>query len=610
MRSTKTTLLVSVLVGGALLYAVFRQIDLELTFRAIREANRARMPLALAMMGAAYALRAGRWLIWDRSLSFWDSTTAVLVGFMGNNVLPARLGGLLRADWIASRRHAQLGCTAAMASIGAERILDGAVLSFFAAVGLTMIEVGRASLVSLRVVSGLFGILACGLAFSVLREASVRRLVQRLNTFLPGHFTRIVTDKIMCALDGIVRLRGRLRLTGAVAATVGIWLFELAFYYIVAAAIFPISLAAAVVLLAVVNFASLFPLTVGGIGAIESAATAFLISIGVPPDRALGIVLTQHACLFLLTTALGSVAYLTGGRTVLKDGQSDPGTAAQNDDIVDRTRSTLQVLKAHIALEAPADRPGVLLSIVIPAYNEQQRLPRTALEAIRWCNLNNLQYEILIVDDGSTDDTLAIVDLLEHHDCNVRHLACPHKGKGAAVRMGMLNTKGRFALFMDADGATPLTEIPRLLMQLEHGHDVAIGSRVLQRAGEVTVETSWHRKVIGRVFARLVNIFAIGGIADTQCGFKMFRQEVVKTIFSRQRLDGFAFDVELLFIARQLGLSIAEIPVNWQNQAGSKVNLLTDSARMLWDLSRIRWMHRGIAAAARGAPDQVGQVRT
>jgi len=147
-------------------------------------------------------------------------------------------------------------------------------------------------------------------------------------------------------------------------------------------------------------------------------------------------------------------------------------------------------------------------------------------------------------------------------------------------------------LFMDADGATPLDEIPKLLEALEQGHDVAIGSRIVQNPGEVEIKTSLHRRIIGRCFAFFVNLFAFGGIADTQCGFKMFRREAAQAIFSRQKTTGFAFDVEILFIARRLSLAIAEIPVNWVAQPGSKVNVVTDSVKMLWDVWRIQWLHR------------------
>ena len=158
--------------------------------------------------------------------------------------------------------------------------------------------------------------------------------------------------------------------------------------------------------------------------------------------------------------------------------------------------------------------------------------------------------------------------------------------------MGMLNAAGRNVLFMDADGATPLTEIPRLITRLQIGADVVIGSRVAQQPGEIQVITSLRRRLIGRIFSGFVNIVAMPGFADTQCGFKLFRGEVVRNIFSRQRLNDFAFDVEILFIATRLGYTVEEVPINWVNQAGSKVNLVTDSLKMLIDVLRIKWIHR------------------
>lgn len=259
--------------------------------------------------------------------------------------------------------------------------------------------------------------------------------------------------------------------------------------------------------------------------------------------------------------------------------------------VLDQTRSSLGVLGEAVELK-PARNGEIQLSIVIPAYNEQARLPRTVLETIRWCTSRKLDFELILADDGSRDETLALALLFEQSDVRIRALACPHMGKGATVRMGILNAKGRFVLFMDADGATPLSEVPKLLAALENGHDVAIGSRVTQRPGEVEVKTSLLRRMVGRIFAFLVNLFAIEGVADTQCGFKMFRREAAAAIFPRQKTLGFAFDVEILFLARRLSLSIAEIPINWVAQPGSKVNLVTDSMRMLWDISRIRWLHR------------------
>jgi dolichyl-phosphate beta-glucosyltransferase len=313
------------------------------------------------------------------------------------------------------------------------------------------------------------------------------------------------------------------------------------------------------------------------------------------------MVLLQHACQYLFTTVTGGILYLFGGfhRIPLARPKtaspSRPGPAAIS-PVIEEARSSLGQLRASVELK-PAPRGEIQLSIVIPAYNEQARLPKTVLETLHWCTTRNVDFELIIADDGSRDETLALARLFEESDVRVRALACPHMGKGAAVRMGMLNAKGRFVLFMDADGATPLNEIPKLLAAVDDGHDVAIGSRVGQRPGEVEVRTPFHRRFIGRTFAFFVNLFAFGGIGDTQCGFKMFRREAALAIFSRQKTVGFAFDVEILLIAHRLSLSIAEIPVNWVAQPGSKVNLVTDSLKMLWDISHIRWLHRTFQAS-------------
>ncbi len=264
--------------------------------------------------------------------------------------------------------------------------------------------------------------------------------------------------------------------------------------------------------------------------------------------------------------------------------------------IIQTTRSSLDRLANEIPLQ-PKPRADLSLSIVIPAYNEEQRLPRTVLDTLSFCTRQNLDFEIVIADDGSRDQTLQLAQLFEEKDARVRALSCPHLGKGSAVRMGMLNARGRFVLFMDADGATPLTEIARLTGALEAGADVAFGSRALHVDGDVKVKTSLHRRLIGRVFAFFVNVLAVGGVADTQCGFKMFRREAAAAIFPLQKTPGFAFDVEILYIARRLGFSIVEVPVNWVAQPGSKVNLVRDSIKMLWDITQIRWMHRNFHPA-------------
>jgi dolichyl-phosphate beta-glucosyltransferase len=385
----------------------------------------------------------------------------------------------------------------------------------------------------------------------------------------------------------------------ALLATALIWSIELIMYYMIATAVLDgFSFDRCLIFLAVVNFASLFPLTVGGIGAIEGAATVYLANSGIPASESLAMVLIQHAYQFVFTTISGVVIYFTSGYYAIPLIQNKRETATMAEVTKERehnvkmdTLHNLKGLSAELGIEASVSK-DVYLSIVIPAFNERSRLPRTVLETISWCNRNVPSYELIISDDGSSDDTLEIAKLFSGHNKSVRYLACPHLGKGATVRIGMLNTVGDYVLFMDADGATPLSEIPKLIAKIDEGYAVAIGSRAIQNPDETIVKTSFHRKVIGRTFALLVNTFAIAGIADTQCGFKMFRKDVTKEIFLRQKINGFAFDVEILYLAKKLSCPIAEVPVNWVNQKGSKVNLVTDSIRMLKDILKIRFIHR------------------
>jgi dolichyl-phosphate beta-glucosyltransferase len=259
--------------------------------------------------------------------------------------------------------------------------------------------------------------------------------------------------------------------------------------------------------------------------------------------------------------------------------------------IVENYREKLSELSGRYSLAGSTGKDA-FLSVVIPAYNERSRLPKTLLETIAWCNENLPSYEIMVADDGSTDDTLELARLCMEFDGNVRVLSCPHLGKGAAVRMGMLNAKGEKVLFMDADGATPLDEIPKLARKLDEGFPIAIGSRVVTVDSGTTVEITALRKLTGRIFANLVKLFGVKGISDTQCGFKMFRRDVANALFLRQKIEGFAFDVEILYLARRLSFPVAEVPVNWIDQKGSKVNVARDSIKMLLDVSKVRWVQR------------------
>jgi dolichyl-phosphate beta-glucosyltransferase len=228
------------------------------------------------------------------------------------------------------------------------------------------------------------------------------------------------------------------------------------------------------------------------------------------------------------------------------------------------------------------------LSIVIPAYNEEFRIVATVRDIVEYCRAGTRCFEVILVDDGSQDGTTRVSRLLAEELREVRliRLAANH-GKGYAVRTGVINAVGRTILFADADGATPISEIERLENALDGGADVAVGSRALRASG-IQVEAKLYRHLIGRTFHFLVEWLADCRVKDTQCGFKLFQSPAAHDLFSRMRMHGFSFDVEVLMMARQRGYRVAEVPVNWTHQPGSKIRLTRDSVRMACDLLRIR----------------------
>jgi dolichyl-phosphate beta-glucosyltransferase len=239
------------------------------------------------------------------------------------------------------------------------------------------------------------------------------------------------------------------------------------------------------------------------------------------------------------------------------------------------------------------------ITVVIPAFNEEHRLPATLGDIVAYFAGRDETIEIIAVDDGSIDGTDGVIDDWCARHPEVRSIRLPeNRGKGAAVRAGVLAATGSQVLFTDADGATPIEELARLREAVADGADIAIGSRAMG-GREVTVDARWHRRLIGRVFHRMVEAIALTGFADTQCGFKLFRAEVAHDLFSSQQVDGFGFDVEILLAARKRGYRIDEVPVNWTHQRGSTINLVTAAARMALDLLSIRR-----ASARRGKHDE------
>lgn len=235
---------------------------------------------------------------------------------------------------------------------------------------------------------------------------------------------------------------------------------------------------------------------------------------------------------------------------------------------------------------------AVHLTVIFPAYNEARRIGPTLHDAETYLARQPYESEIIVVDDGSLDATSQTIRESFPH---VRLISYqPNCGKGHAVKVGMQHAQGDYCLFSDADGSTPIQEWEKLWPHFEAGADVVIGSRSMPRSN---VEVRQHviRETMGRVFNLFVKTLVMGGYIDTQCGFKGFTRRSIEVVFPRQRLDGFSFDTEILFVAHKYGLRVDQVPIRWRNAARSRVHIFSDSLRMFRDLFRIRlndWLGR------------------
>ncbi len=266
------------------------------------------------------------------------------------------------------------------------------------------------------------------------------------------------------------------------------------------------------------------------------------------------------------------------------------------------------------------------LSVVVPAYNEARRLPGNLEKILAFLQAQPYPFEVIVVDDGSVDDTVEQTKRVAAGEPRVQIIENPHYGKGYTVRTGMLAAIGEIVLFTDADLSVPIEDVDQLLPWFEQGYDVVFGSRegggTGQRVGEPI-----YRHLMGRVFNGLVRWMAVRGVQDTQCGFKAMRFEVAQSLFPRLLIHNgsrgpinhpmvTAFDVELLFLASKAGYKLKEVPVRWYYGTESKVNALQDSWRNFKDVARVRWNDlRGRyseshhAGANRDAPDEQRQER-
>jgi dolichyl-phosphate beta-glucosyltransferase len=247
------------------------------------------------------------------------------------------------------------------------------------------------------------------------------------------------------------------------------------------------------------------------------------------------------------------------------------------------------------------EAPAQSLTIVLPAYNEAKRIGPALDELSRFLTgprRRELPAEVgvLVVDDGSSDDTVAVVE--GRGDASIRVLRVAHGGKGAAVKAGMLAALGDLVVFADADMATPPSELPKLVRALENA-DVALGSRIQPDGSDMRATQPRYRRALGALFHLLASIWVVGNVKDTQCGFKGFTREAARDIFGLQRITSIVFDVELIHLARRRGYRLAVVPIRWQDVRGSRMRPgIALALRVALDLFRIPLLHRGVRRRA------------
>lgn len=227
------------------------------------------------------------------------------------------------------------------------------------------------------------------------------------------------------------------------------------------------------------------------------------------------------------------------------------------------------------------------LSVVVPCFDEERRLQATLAVAERFLETNGRSFELILVDDGSRDRTPDLMREAEQSHGYVRSIRLPHRGKGSAVAEGVRSSLGELVLISDVDFSAPIDELPKLERAIAEGADVAIGSRAARGAREV--DQPFHRRLMGKTFNLMVQSLLLPGIWDTQCGFKLLRGEVARELFASLRTEGFAYDVELLYMARRGGYRVCEVPVRWINSDTTRVSAVRDPARMLRDVLSIRF---------------------
>lgn len=239
------------------------------------------------------------------------------------------------------------------------------------------------------------------------------------------------------------------------------------------------------------------------------------------------------------------------------------------------------------------------LSVVVPCFNEEQRLPRTVQQIERYLDARGDAYELILVDDGSADGTRRVMDETAARHASVTIVALPrNRGKGRALAEGVRASRGEIVLVTDADLSTPIEELAKLDDALKKGAGVAIGSRAV-KGSRVELSQPIYRVVMGKAFNVLVQLVLLPGIWDTQCGFKLFRGDIAREVFERLTTDGFGYDPEVLYLAKKKGVRIAEVPVVWRNSAPTKVMAVRSSADMFRHVLRVRFGSHASGTAGR-----------
>jgi len=229
------------------------------------------------------------------------------------------------------------------------------------------------------------------------------------------------------------------------------------------------------------------------------------------------------------------------------------------------------------------------LSVVIPAYQEAARLGATLERVLGYLERRGEEFEVVVVDDGSADATAEVAAGFAQRGVVVHRLET-NRGKGAALKAGVARTRGRRVLLTDADLSTPIEDLPRLEARLGEAA-VVLGSRAVA-GSEITRRQPIYRELMGKVFNRLIRLAGVRGLSDTQCGFKLLEGEAARRLFAEMTVERFAFDVELVWLARRRGLEVREVGVRWENSPDSRVDPVRDSLRMLWDVARLRLRRR------------------